>query len=106
MRQRVHRRWIGYSDKGVYAHLPVRRILLSSWPRVSPETLWCAASCLFGFSSRCCCGVWADCDVYLCFWLRLKSERCVIDNFTAVCKENGFEPSAPESCSPVVCNKP
>ena len=29
MRQSIHRRWIGDSDKGVHAHLPVRRTLRS-----------------------------------------------------------------------------
>ena len=35
-----------------------------------------------------------------------ESSALVIDNFSAVVQEEWFRASAPESCSPVVCNKP
>ena len=35
-----------------------------------------------------------------------ESSALVIDNFSAVVQGDSFRASAPESCSPVVCNKP
>ena len=93
MRQRVHHWWIRDSDKGVHAHLPLRRILLSNWRRLSPKTLSAPPpSCSFRVAFRCCCDVRTS-VMYTCNLGDAINPTDVSSTiFQLSFKENGFKP--------------